>query len=64
MNAVAFAARKLPDALLLVAAREIEPPDIRPRIYFTLAELYEISPSAISSQIVLFGFRMSRDWST
>src|SRR6188768_1756968 len=44
MNAISFAARKLPDPFLLVAAGEIEPGNVSTRIHFPLSQLNDVEP--------------------
>ena len=65
VDAVALAARELADGLLLVAAPEVEPRGVLPRVDLPLAEQDRCrGRREISFQTVLFGSRLARDWST
>src|SRR6185437_6239060 len=46
VNAIALAARKHPNLLLLIGAREVEPRHVRTRVHFTRAELQHVFTTA------------------
>src|SRR2546423_1045806 len=44
MHAIALAARELPDPLLLVGARKVEPRHVRTRIHLAFSKLDDVEP--------------------